>query len=105
MNLGDRVLSPAPRAEAVGTRLEVRLEDRLEHQLQRGLHDPVASRRYPQAPHLARCLGNRLLPTRRGTNIPARRSLRIPASSSAAPPPTARGASPSTPAVRPPALP
>ena len=41
VDLGDGVLGSAPRAEAVGARLEVRLEDRFEHQLEGGLHDPV----------------------------------------------------------------
>ena len=57
MNLGDRVLGPALRAEAVGTRLEVRLEDRLEHQLQGGLHDPVPDGRDAQPAQLAAALG------------------------------------------------
>jgi len=42
MDLRDRVLGSAHRTEAVAARLEVRLEDRLEHQLDAGLHDPVA---------------------------------------------------------------
>src|SRR5664279_1887811 len=62
MNLGDRVLRPAPWTETVGTRLEIRLEDRLQHQLQRSLHDPVPSGRDPQPPDLARRLRDRLLP-------------------------------------------
>jgi len=41
VDLSDRVLRPAPRAEAIGAWLEIRLEDRLEHQLQGRLHDPV----------------------------------------------------------------
>ena len=49
MNLGDRVLRPAPGPEPVRARLEVRLEDRLQHQLEGGLHDPVADRRDAQA--------------------------------------------------------
>ena len=62
MDLRDRVLGPALRAEAVATRLEVRLEDRFEHQFQRGLHDPIHGRWDPQAPDLARRFRNRLLP-------------------------------------------
>jgi len=62
MDLGDSVLGPAPRAEAVGTRLEVRLEDRLEHQFHAGLHDTVHGRGDPQPPDLARRLRDRLLP-------------------------------------------
>jgi hypothetical protein len=45
VDLGDRVLRPAPRAEAIRAWLKVRLEDRLEHQFQRGLHDPVGGGR------------------------------------------------------------
>src|SRR5450631_887897 len=62
MDLGDRVLRSAPRAEAIRTWLEVRLKDRLEHQFQRGLHDPVIGSRDPQPPDLARRLGDHLLP-------------------------------------------
>jgi len=64
VDLGDRVLSPAPGTEAIRRWLEVRLEDRLEHQLQRGLHDPVAGGRDTQAAQLARRLWDRLLPHR-----------------------------------------
>jgi hypothetical protein len=45
VNLSDRVLRPAPRAEAIGAWLEIRLEDRLEHQLQSRLRDPVPNGR------------------------------------------------------------
>ncbi len=45
VDLSDRVLRPAPRAEAIGAWLEIRLEDRLEHQLQGRLHDPVPNGR------------------------------------------------------------
>ncbi len=62
MDLSDGVLGSAPRAEAVGARLEVRLEDRLQHQLQGGLHDPVRGRGDAQAAELARRFGDRLLP-------------------------------------------
>ena len=62
MNLGDRVLRPAPGTETIGTWFEVRLEDRLEHQLQRGLHDPIQGGRDAQPADLARRLGDRLLP-------------------------------------------
>jgi hypothetical protein len=47
VDLLDRVLSPAHRAEAVTARLEVRLKDRLEDQLHAGLHDAIARGRYP----------------------------------------------------------
>jgi len=56
VDLLDRVLGPAHRAEAVAARLEVRLEDRLEDQLQAGLHDTVARSWNAQAPQLARRL-------------------------------------------------
>ena len=56
VNLLDRVLRSAHRAEAVAARLEVRLEDRLEDQLEAGLHDTVARGRNPQPPQLARGL-------------------------------------------------
>ena len=70
VNLGDRVLSPTSRTEAVAARLEVRLEDRLEHQLQHGLHDSVGGGRDPQATQLPRRLGNQLLPHPAG-GVPA----------------------------------
>jgi len=56
VDLLDRVLGSAHRAEAVAARLEVRLEDRLEHQLEAGLHAPVARGWNPQSPQLARGL-------------------------------------------------
>ena len=64
MDLGDCVLRPASRAEAVGTRLEVRLEDGLEHQLQGGLHDPVCGCRNAQRADLVARLRDGLLPHR-----------------------------------------
>ena len=57
VDLGDRVLGPALRAEAVGARLEVRLEDRLEHQLQGRLHDPVRAVGMPSRRSLPPALG------------------------------------------------
>ena len=48
VDLGDGVLRPAPGAEPVGARVEVRLEDRLQHQLERGLDHPVPDGRDPQ---------------------------------------------------------
>ena len=68
VNLGDGVLGPAPRAEAVTARLEVRLEDRLEDQLQGGLHDPVPGGRDAEAAELAR--------TPWGSSVPARAAAR-----------------------------
>ena len=62
MDLGDGILGSAPRAEAIRTRLEVRLEDRLEHQFQRSLHDPVCGRRDPERADLPVRFGDRLLP-------------------------------------------
>ena len=53
VDLGDRVLGPAPGPEAVGARREVRLEDRLQHQLERGLHHPVPDGRDAQPAALA----------------------------------------------------
>ena len=64
MNLGDRVLRPAPGPKPVGARLEVGLEDRLQHQLEGGLHDPVADRRDAQPTLLAAALGDQTLPDR-----------------------------------------
>jgi hypothetical protein len=40
VDLGDRVVSAAVRAEPIRARLEIRLEDRFEHRLQAGL-DPM----------------------------------------------------------------
>ena len=54
MNLGDGVLSPPIRAEAVGARLEVRLEDRFEHQLECCLDHSVPSG-WDAEPALLRC--------------------------------------------------
>ena len=51
--LGDRVVSPPVRAEAVATRKKVRLEDRLQHQLQGRLDHPVGDRR--RSPDDAAC--------------------------------------------------
>ena len=48
------VVRRAPGTEPEAARQEVRLEDRLEHDLQRGLHDPVADRGNRQRPHLVR---------------------------------------------------
>src|ERR1019366_4050335 len=39
--LGDRVMGPAPRTEAVAHRREVRLQDRCQDQHEAGLHKPV----------------------------------------------------------------
>jgi hypothetical protein len=43
VNFGDRALGSAPRPEAVGAGLELRLEQRLEQQLEGGLNHPVGN--------------------------------------------------------------
>ena len=53
-HLGHRVVSPALRAEPVGTREEIRLEDRLQHQFQGRLDHPVPHGGDPQAATLRR---------------------------------------------------
>src|SRR6266545_2108792 len=58
VDLGDRVLGSAPRSEAIRAGLEVGLEDRLQHQLEGGLHHPVAQRRDPEPARLAAALGD-----------------------------------------------
>ena len=63
-DLRHRVVSPAPRAEPIGTGEEIRLEDRLQHQLQRCLDHPVGDGRDPQAAQLAARLGDHPLPHR-----------------------------------------
>ena len=60
--LGNRILRPAIRTEAVRARLEIRLEDGLHHQLQRRLDHAICSRGNTQAADLARGLGNSLFP-------------------------------------------
>ena len=70
VDLGDGVLRPAPRAEAVGAWLEVRLEDRLEHQLQGGLDHPVTGGGDPEHAGLAACLGDQHLPHGHGVERP-----------------------------------
>jgi hypothetical protein len=72
VDLGDRVLGPAPGAEAVADRLEVRLEHRLQHQHERSLHQPVHRGRYAQAPELPALarLGNQALPHRQRRERP-----------------------------------
>ncbi len=62
VNLGDGVVGPASRTEAVTARLEVRLEDRLEDQLQAGLHAAVPGGGDAEAPELARRLGDHPFP-------------------------------------------
>ena len=49
MDLSDRVVRPALRAEPVGARVEIRLEDRLQHQLQGRLRGAVPRSRDPRA--------------------------------------------------------
>lgn len=63
-DLGDGVLSPASRAEAVGAWLEARLEDRLEHQLEGRLDHPVPHRGDPEGAERPAPLGDPPLPDR-----------------------------------------
>ncbi len=64
MDLGDRVLCPAPGAETVTNRFEIRLEDRLQDQYQGGLHQPVHRRWNTQPPVFPRlpALGDHAFP-------------------------------------------
>jgi hypothetical protein len=71
VDLSDRVLRPAPRAEAEATRLEVRLEDRLEHQLEGGLHHPISDGRDPEPALFAAALGDHSLPHRQRVEAPS----------------------------------
>src|SRR5215216_5236913 len=75
MNLGDRVLRPAPGPKPVGARLKVSLKDRFQHQLEGGLHDPVADRRDPQPTRLAAALGDQTLLHRSRPKAPAAQLL------------------------------
>jgi len=67
VDLGDGVLGSAPRAEAVGARLEVRFEDWFEHQLEGGLHNPVPCGRDAQGPQFPVGLGDHHLAHRQRT--------------------------------------
>jgi len=62
VNLGDGVVGPTTRTEAVATRLEVRLEDRLKDQLHAGLHTSVPGGGDAEAAELSRRLGNHPFP-------------------------------------------
>jgi hypothetical protein len=71
VDLGDRVVGSAPRAEAIRTRLEVHLEDRLEHQLEGRLHGAVPAGRDAQSPAFAGAgLGDHPLPHRQRGELP-----------------------------------
>jgi len=71
VNLGDRVVCPPPRTEAIGAWLEVRLEDRLEHQLQGRLHGAVPRGGDAQSPACAAAgLGNHPFPHRQRSELP-----------------------------------
>ena len=70
IDLGDRVMCPAVRAEAVRTRLKVRLEDRLEHQHQGGLDGPVSRGWDAQGPELPSGLWDEPLPHGQGSKLP-----------------------------------
>ena len=64
VDLGDRVVRAAVRAEPVRARLEVRLEDGFEHQLEGGLDHPVGHRGNPELAELAAFLRDHHLPHR-----------------------------------------
>ena len=64
VDLGDRVVRAAVRAEPVRARLEVRLEDGFEHQLERGLDHPVGHGGDPELAQLAALLRDHHLPHR-----------------------------------------
>ena len=64
LDLGDRVVRAAVRAEPVRARLEVRLEDGFEHQLEGGLDHPVGHGRDPELAQLAAFLRDHHLPHR-----------------------------------------
>ncbi len=64
LDLGDRVLRAAVRAEPVRARLEVRLEDGFEHQLEGGLDHPVGHGGDPELAELAAFLRDHHLPHR-----------------------------------------
>ena len=64
VDLGDRVVRAAVRAEPVRARLEVRLEDGFEHQLEGGLDHPVGHSGDPETAQLAALLRNHHLPHR-----------------------------------------
>src|SRR6266568_717448 len=66
MDLSHRVMSPAVRAEPVGTREKIRLENRLQHQFHAGLGNSVADRGDPQIADLTARFGNRASPRRQG---------------------------------------
>jgi hypothetical protein len=55
--------------------LEVGLEDRLQHQLEGGLHDPVAQRRDPQPARLAAAFGDPPLLDRHRPKAPGAKLL------------------------------
>ena len=77
-DLLDGVLSPAPGAEAVGTRLEIRLKDRLQHQLEGSLHGPVTRGRDAKPAKLPRLLADQLLPHGQRNELPGLQILTKP---------------------------
>jgi hypothetical protein len=89
VDLGDRVLRPVPRAEAVRAWLEVRLENRFQDQFQSRLRDRSRMVGMPSRRSLPPDLGIIRSRTGSGVNLPdfrsARRSVRnssIPRTSS-----------------------
>ena len=106
-HLGDRVMSPTPRTEPIGTWEEVRLEDRLQHQFQRRLDHPVGDRGDPQTAHLATGLGDHPLPHRKRPETAVLHLVRSPSRNSSTPTCSTMddAVAPSTPAVLAPLLP
>jgi len=105
VNLGDRVLGPTLRAEAIGAWLEVRLEDRFEDQLERRLHRAVGSGGNPSERNEPLRLGIIRCRTGSGANRPDFTSLRSRARNGASTRSRSRGRTPSIPAARAPRLP
>jgi hypothetical protein len=70
VDLGNRVLGPTLRAEAVAARLEIRFEDWLQDQLQGSLDDPIPDGRDAEAAALAVRLRDHPLPHGKGLEAP-----------------------------------
>jgi hypothetical protein len=95
VNLGDRVMSAAVRAKAVGTRLEVRLEHRLEHQLQHACTTRSAAVAIPRRRNLPDAFEISFSRTLVGVYRRAFRPSRMPSRNSPPPGSIDRGAIPS----------